>query len=121
MDLKNTNGFASPASTSGGRSTSPGRPGIVRPNAPWWRMVRRGGAPMPGGKVRYGSDLVVDLLHLYDIPYVSMNPGSSFRGLHDSLVNYGDNKPEMIPCQHEEIAVAIAHGYAKATGKPMAA
>jgi acetolactate synthase-1/2/3 large subunit len=84
-------------------------------------MVRRGGIAMPGGKVRYGSDLVVDLLHLYDIPYVSMNPGSSFRGLHDSLVNYGDNKPEMITCQHEEIAVGIAHGYAKATGKPMAA
>ncbi|HZS02551.1 MAG TPA: thiamine pyrophosphate-binding protein [Chloroflexota bacterium] len=76
---------------------------------------------MPGSKVRYGSDLIVDLLHLYDIPYVSLNPGSSFRGLHDSLVNYGDNKPEMITCQHEEIAVGIAHGYAKATGKPMAA
>jgi acetolactate synthase I/II/III large subunit len=76
---------------------------------------------VPGSKVRYGSDLIVDLLHLYDIPYVSLNPGSSFRGLHDSLVNYGDNKPEMITCQHEEIAVGIAHGYAKATGKPMAA
>jgi acetolactate synthase I/II/III large subunit len=76
---------------------------------------------MPGSSTRYGSDLIVDLLHLYDIPYVSLNPGSSFRGLHDSLVNYGDNKPEMIECNHEELAVAIAHGYAKATGKPMAA
>ena len=76
---------------------------------------------MPGSSTRYGSDLIVDLLHLYDIPYVSLNPGSSFRGLHDSLVNYGDNKPEMIECNHEELAVGIAHGYAKATGRPMAA
>src|SRR5579862_5998656 len=70
---------------------------------------------------RYGSDLVVDLIKRYDIPYVSLNPGSTFRGLHDSLVNHGRNNPPMILCQHEEIAVFIAHGYAKATGKPMAA
>jgi len=70
---------------------------------------------------RFGSDLVVDLIRRYDIPYISLNPGSSFRGLHDSLVNYGNNEPPMILCQHEEIAVFIAHGYAKATGKPMVA
>jgi acetolactate synthase-1/2/3 large subunit len=70
---------------------------------------------------RYGSDLVVDLIKRYEIPWVSLNPGSTFRGLHDSLVNYGNNEPPMILCQHEEIAVFIAQGYAKATGKPMAA
>ena len=70
---------------------------------------------------RYGSDLVVDLLQRYSIPYVSLNPGSSYRGLHDSLVNYGGNIPPMIVCQHEETAVFMAHGYAKATGRPMAA
>ncbi len=70
---------------------------------------------------RYGSDLVVDLIKRYEIPYISLNPGSTFRGLHDSLVNYGKNDPPMILCNHEEIAVFIAHGYAKATGKPMAA
>jgi acetolactate synthase-1/2/3 large subunit len=70
---------------------------------------------------RFGSDLVVDLIKQYDIPYISLNPGSTFRGLHDSLVNYGNNEPPMILCQHEEIAVFIAHGYAKATGKPMVA
>jgi len=70
---------------------------------------------------RYGSDLVVDLLQRFEIPYVSLNPGSSYRGLHDSLVNYGGNNPPMIVCQHEEIAVFMAHGYAKATGRPMAA
>lgn len=69
----------------------------------------------------FGSDLIADLLNHYDIPFVSLNPGSSFRGLHDSLVNYAGNKPEMIECTHEEVAVAIAHGYAKATGRPMAA
>ncbi|MBI2371219.1 MAG: thiamine pyrophosphate-binding protein [Deltaproteobacteria bacterium] len=71
-------------------------------------------------QVKYGSDLIVDLLKLYEIEYASLNPGSTFRGLHDSLVNYGGNKkPELIECTHEEIAVAMAHGYAKACGKPM--
>ena len=69
------------------------------------------------GKGKYGSDLIVDLLQRYDIPYVALNPGASFRGLHDSLVNYGGNRPEIILCQHEKIAVGIAHGYAKATGQ----
>ncbi|HEU4342715.1 MAG TPA: thiamine pyrophosphate-binding protein [Candidatus Binatia bacterium] len=73
---------------------------------------------------RYGSDLIVDLLKLLGIEYVALNPGSSFRGIHDSLVNYESGRrpnPEIILCCHEEIAVAVAHGYAKAAGKPMAA
>ncbi|HEV8536910.1 MAG TPA: thiamine pyrophosphate-binding protein [Candidatus Limnocylindria bacterium] len=70
---------------------------------------------------RYGSDVIVDLLRAFDIDYVALNPGASYRGLHDSLVNYGENKPEIILCTHEEIAVSIAHGYAKVTGRPMAA
>ena len=72
---------------------------------------------------RYGSDLIVDLLKVLGIEYVALNPGSSFRGIHDSLVNYESGRqanPEIILCCHEEIAVAVAHGYAKATGKPMA-
>ncbi|MPZ50500.1 MAG: hypothetical protein GEU75_14580 [Dehalococcoidia bacterium] len=73
------------------------------------------------GKGKYGSDLIVDLMQRYGIEYVALNPGSTFRGLHDSLVNYGANKPEIILCQHEKIAVQIAHGYAKALGKPMGA
>jgi acetolactate synthase-1/2/3 large subunit len=67
------------------------------------------------------SDVIVDLLQRYGFKYVTLNPGASFRGLHDSLVNYGGNKPEMLLCQHEKIAVQIAHGYARATGQPMAA
>jgi acetolactate synthase I/II/III large subunit len=66
------------------------------------------------------SDVIVDLIKRYGFPYITMNPGASFRGLHDSIVNYGGNQPPMLLCQHEEIAVQIAHGYAKATGKPMA-
>jgi hypothetical protein len=49
------------------------------------------------------------------------SPGASFRGLHDSLVNYGENDPPMLLCNHEKIAVQIAHGYARATGLPMIA
>ncbi len=70
---------------------------------------------------RYGSDLIVDLLNLYGIKYAALNPGSSFRGLHDSIVNYGGNRPEIIECPHEKVAVLMAHGYARASGKPMAA
>jgi acetolactate synthase-1/2/3 large subunit len=66
------------------------------------------------------SDVIVDLIKQYKFPYIAMNPGASFRGLHDSLVNYGGGEPPMLLCQHEEIAVQIAHGYAKASGKPMA-
>lgn len=69
---------------------------------------------------RWQSDVVVDLLQRYGLPYVTFNPGASFRGLHDSLVNYGADNPRMLLCQHEETAVQVAHGYAKATGRPMA-
>jgi len=76
------------------------------------------GAEVPG----YGSDLVVDLLRAVGIEYVALNPGATYRGLHDSLVNYGGNRaPELVLTTHEEIAVAMAHGYAKARGAPMAA
>jgi len=56
------------------------------------------------------------------LEYVALNPGASYRGLHDSLVNYlGDESPKMLTVLHEEHAVAIAHGYAKVTGRPMGA
>ncbi|MFL5919434.1 MAG: thiamine pyrophosphate-binding protein [Gaiellaceae bacterium] len=69
---------------------------------------------------RWGSDVMVDAIKACGFRYVSLNPGSSFRGLHDSLVNYGGNEPEIITCNHEKVAVALAHGYAKASGEPMA-
>ncbi len=70
---------------------------------------------------RWASDVIVDMLKAYGLPYATMNPGASYRGLHDSIVNYGRNKPALMLCQHEETAVQIAHGYAKASGRPMAA
>ena len=70
----------------------------------------------------YGSDVVVDLLRAVGVRHVAINPGATYRGLHDSLVNYGGNRaPELVLTTHEEIAVAMAHGYAKARGAPMAA
>jgi acetolactate synthase-1/2/3 large subunit len=70
---------------------------------------------------RSGSDFMIDVLKSLGIEYVASNPGSSFRGLHESVINYGGNKnPEFITCCHEESAVAMAHGYSKIEGKPMA-
>jgi thiamine pyrophosphate-dependent acetolactate synthase large subunit-like protein len=71
--------------------------------------------------VEWGSDALAELLSRLDLRYIALVPGSSYRGLHDSLVNYGGNRdPRMLVCLHEEHAVAIAHGYAKVTGRPMA-
>src|SRR5258708_35527573 len=80
--------------------------------------------PHPGDIVieRPGSDFMIDVIKTLDLDYISTNPGSSFRSIHESLVNYGGNrKPELLTCMHEEAAIAMAHGYAKAAGKPMGA
>jgi len=69
---------------------------------------------------RTGSDFMVDVIKSLGFEYVAANPGSSFRGLHESLVNYGGNKnPEFITCCHEESSVALAQGYSAVEGKPM--
>ena len=69
---------------------------------------------------RTGSDYMVDVIKSLDIEYVCANPGSSFRGLHESIVNYGGNsRPEFITCCHEESSVGMGHGYAKIAGKPL--
>ena len=69
----------------------------------------------------YGSDLMVEVLRELGIRYIALNPGASYRGLHDSLVNFSPGEPpEIILCTHEEIAVALANGYTRATGSPMA-
>ncbi len=79
--------------------------------------------PLPSeGKSVWGSDVAADMMRALDIPYVALNPGASYRGLHDSLVNrLGNERPQMLLCLHEEAAVALAHGWAKVTGKPMGA
>src|SRR5216117_4617399 len=67
-----------------------------------------------------GSDFMVDVIKSLDIEFICANPGSSFRALHESIVNYGANRaPELITCCHEESAVAVAHGYAKIDGRPI--
>ncbi len=79
------------------------------------------GAAAPPSSL-WGSDAIAETLRDLGIPWITLNPGASFRGLHDSLVNYlGNRQPQMLLCLHEESAVAIAHGWAKVTGRPMAA
>jgi thiamine pyrophosphate-dependent acetolactate synthase large subunit-like protein len=78
--------------------------------------------PTPAGvnAPGFGSDVIADTLRVLDIPYIALTPGASYRGLHDSIVNYlGNSQPQMLLCLHEEAAIAIAHGYAKVTGKAM--
>jgi len=82
------------------------------------RPVKLTGANAPG----WGSDVAAETLRALEIPYIALNPGASYRGLHDSIVNFlGNEMPQMLLCLHEEVAVSIAHGYAKVTGKAMAA
>ena len=71
--------------------------------------------------VRAGSDFMLDVIKSLGFEYVAANPGSSYRSLHESTINYGMNRnPELLTCLHEEAAVAMAHGYFKIEGKPMA-
>ena len=75
----------------------------------------------PDPTVGWGSDVAAQMLQRFGFPYISLNPGASYRGLHDSIVNHlGNQNPSMVLCQHEDHSVSIAHGYAKATGEPMA-
>src|SRR5262245_42175308 len=81
-------------------------------------------APAPRADVyttdRPGSDFMLDVIKSLGIEYVAANPGSTFRALHESIINYGSNKsPELLTCCHEESSVGMAHGYAKIEGKPM--
>src|SRR5690242_580308 len=80
--------------------------------------------PATGAEVltvdRTGSDFMVDCIKALGIEYVCAVAGSSFRALHESVINYGGNKnPEFITCCHEEVSVAMGHGYAKIEGKPL--
>jgi acetolactate synthase I/II/III large subunit len=69
---------------------------------------------------RPGSDFMVDVIKTLDIKYLPANPAASYRGLHESLIDYGKNTaPEYLTCMHEESAVGMCHGYFKATGKPI--
>src|SRR5437867_5560914 len=92
------------------------------------QLERDAGDVRPPASVRAvtrpGSDLMVQMLRDLGIEFVAANPGSSFEGLQESIINYGtppNSMPELITALHEEWAVAMAHGYGKAEGRPMAA
>ena len=110
-----------------GAEPRPAEVGAAPPPTPE-QIARDSGNVQPSGNqraaVRPGSDLMVQVLRDLGIEYVAANPGSSFEGLQESLVNYGQPPnvmPEFITALHEESAVTMAHGYAKATGRPMCA
>ena len=72
-------------------------------------------------RMRWGSDVVAAVARELDFKYIALVPGASYRGFHDSLVNFlGNENPQMVTCLHEEHAVSIADGYGKATDEPMA-
>jgi len=78
--------------------------------------------PSGNAEMEWVSDAIAEMLRKLDLKYIAMNPGASYRGLHDSLVNYlGNRNPQMLLCLHEDHVVAIAHGYARVTDKPMGA
>lgn len=96
---------------------------VARPAVP---AVPRNENILPDAQVltqgRSGSDFMVDVLKTLDLDYIACLPAATFRGLQESLLNYGMNKkPEFVMCLHEENAVAMAHGYYKVAKKPMAA
>jgi len=82
------------------------------------RIDKPEGSPDP--HVGWGSDIAAEMLRRFGCPFISLNPGASYRGLHDSLVNHlGNETPGILLCLHEDHSVAIAHGYARVTGEPM--
>ena len=107
---------AAAADTAPAKAAVPAKPqtaGDTNPPAELPKLVNSG---------RVGSDFMVDCLKSLNIDYVASCPGSTFRGLQESIINYGMNsKPEFITCIHEEASVAMCHGYGKIAGKPMAA
>jgi acetolactate synthase I/II/III large subunit len=108
-----------------GAAPAPGEPSSRAPSAlrPGMRIAAaESGTPKELAKATGpdGSDFMVDVIKTLNIDYVCSNPASSFRALHESLIDYGGNKkPEFITCTHEESSVAMCHGYFKATGKPL--
>jgi len=108
--LRNTAGFVAGTAAGGGPELAAQAPGTREPERPEDALVTE----------RSGSDCIVDVIKRLGLEYICSNPGSSFRGLHESIVNYGENRaPEFLTCLHEESAVAMAHGYAKVAGKPI--
>src|SRR5215218_11068798 len=115
-------GVATAATSATSATGAAPRPSVLPPSAAVAAAETGTPPAMPHAKGPAGSDFMVDVIKTLDIPYLPSNPASSFRGLHESLINYGNNtKPEFLTCLHEESAVGMCHGYFKVTGKPLAA
>jgi acetolactate synthase-1/2/3 large subunit len=118
-----------PAEAEAGAPSVPERPGVLFPTDAQGRteyeyapQATSGGSASADAPARPqpASDFMVDVLRKLDFDYAAINPGSAYAGLHESFLNYGGNRmPELLTCLHEEAGVAMAHGYAKAAGKPM--
>lgn len=94
---------------------------MVSPRDSFLSEIQARPTPPDAADLAWGSDAMAWALRALPVNYIALNPGASYRGLHDSLVNVlGDQAPSMLVCLHEEHAVAIAHGYAKVTEQPMA-
>ena len=103
---------------------NPARPAPAGPPSTQLAADTEGSPRRPSSRLveHPASDFMVDVIKHLGFEYVALNPGSSFEGLHESIINYGNNTmPELLTCCHEESSVAMAHGYAKIEGKPMLA
>jgi len=81
-----------------------------------------GGEPAADPRIteRPGSDFMVEVFQSLGFEYLFAMPGSSFAGIHESVINFGRNTaPEFITCCNEESSVAMASGYYKIEGKPV--
>jgi thiamine pyrophosphate-dependent acetolactate synthase large subunit-like protein len=116
QDIAHSQDLAKPAPAPDAASV----PSALRPSAVVAAAETGSPSELAAAAGKPGSDYMVDVIKSLNIDYVFANPASSFRGLHESLLTYGGNaKPELIECMHEESSVAMAHGYFKATGKPI--
>ena len=116
-------GLATGAQAQTPAATVPAAPRVTPPNAAQLAAEREApGHEPPLTTAKTGSDFMVDVCKTLNIDYMASCPGSTFRALQESFINYGQNKkPEWLTCLHEEVSVGMGHGYAKVSGKPMAA
>ena len=116
-------GIATGAQAQQPPATTPAQPRVAPPNAA--QLAAEHQTPPhepPLTTEKTGSDFMVDVCKTLNIDYLASCPGSTFRALQESFINYGQNKkPEWLTCLHEEVSVGMGHGHAKVSGKPMAA
>src|SRR5215472_12461819 len=116
-------GAAAMVASPGAKAQAPAPPARPTglPPTPAQRAAETSSPPIEDIQIveRPGADYMVDVFNSLGLEYLFATPGSSFRGIHESVINHGGNRPEFITCMHEECSVAMANGYAKAEGKPV--